>query len=77
MNRQDSFLETLYQKISAHQAETIKWLFFTLGIFFAFLFPKTAKKLRSALAIISLLAVIPSICKLLAGLHKDVKRLTA
>jgi len=72
-----SFLQGLFGYIAEKQKEAIKWLCFTLGIVFALFFPKTAKKISSLLAIISLLAVIPSIIKLLAGLRHDIKRLTA
>ncbi|MBE7022595.1 MAG: hypothetical protein E7414_05220 [Ruminococcaceae bacterium] len=76
MEKVRSLTEILYQKISMHQKEAVKWLCFSLGICFAFLFPKTAKKLRSFLLLFSLLAMIPSFCRLLAELGRDIKRLT-
>jgi len=77
MERQNSVLHTMYHYITSRQKEAICMLFFSLGVLFTIFFPKTAKKLSSALAVLSLLALIPSIIKLLAGLCRDVKRLNA
>ena len=77
MERQNSVLHTLYCYVTSRQKEAIRLLCFSLGVLFTICFPKTAKKLSSALAILSVLAMIPSIIKLLADLCRDVKRLRA
>ncbi|MBR6728559.1 MAG: hypothetical protein IKL80_00220 [Clostridia bacterium] len=74
-DRMYDYITVIAGKISKHQEKAIQCVFFTLGILFAFSFPKTAKRLRSLLAVCSLLLMLPSFCKYISQFCRDVKRL--